>query len=510
MTAREPAETAANPADILWGWPPGTSSDRVPAHWAVRELAPGIQERLAAIVSPAHLKTQLDSRFAQSHDRLPWGQFRLRNGNLGGTLACAVVCPGNADEVAAIVRLAGEAGLRLVPYGAGSGVLGGTIPLDCEVIVDLRRLDRIIAINEQDALVTVEAGMNGRDFEAALNARGFTCGHYPQSLEISTVGGWAACRGAGQGSSRYGKIEDIVIGLKAVLPDGRLLEVRPVARRSVGPSLKDLLIGAEGTLGIITELTMRIWRKPPWEQGVVLAFPTLAAGLDALREAMQAELRPQVARLYDLTESRQRTEGLPEFAERPILAVLKFAGLQRLAMLERDLTLEICRARGAIPSSEGPYHHWETQRYRSLSAQWQLRGYYMDTIEIALPWSALPGTYERIGQAVRDIDPQVYFAAHWSHIYPEGVCQYMTLRLNPMPVPQALALHARLWEAVEGLSLALGGTIAHHHGVGLFRGPWMTRELNAGMDILQSLKDAMDPANLLNPGKLGLRLSPGG
>lgn len=465
--------------------------------------------RLRAIVGDAHVLADAPALLAYARDRLPFGTFRIRAGGLPGTMPRLVVCPGSAEEVARILALSAREGFAIVPYGAGSGVLGGAIPVCKEVVVDLKRLNRLLRIDAINGLATVEAGMNGARFEAALGAAGWTAGHLPQSLHMSTVGGWAACRGAGQASTRYGKIEDIVVGLKAVLPDGRPIEVRPIARRSVGPSLRDLFVGSEGALGIITELTLRIWRKPEVERGLVLACPDLDAAWTAAREILQAELRPAVLRIYDAEESRQRCGSVAAFATRPILLILEFAGSSRLAAVEQELSLEILARQGCVVVDDAPYRHWRDSRYLSYSSKWQTAGHYMDTIEITGAWSALPEMYRRMRGAALALHADMHFGAHWSHAYAEGACQYMTLRLPPMDEATALALHARAWDEIQGLTVALGGSIAHHHGVGAFRGPWMRAELGTGLDVLQAIKDALDPGNLLNPGKLGLRPAPG-
>ncbi|WP_341989732.1 FAD-binding oxidoreductase [Azorhizobium sp. AG788] len=463
----------------------------------------------AAIVGAEHILSEFEARRAYSHDRLPFANFRERHGKLAGVVPRLVVRPGTADEVEGIVRLARAKGIQLIPFGNGSGVLGGAIPLDHEVMVDLRRLDQILSINPQDAMVTVQAGMNGAVFEAALNAAGFTTGHLPQSIEISTVGGWAACRGGGQASSRYGKIEDMVLGLKAVLPDGTPIEVRPVARRAVGPSIRDLIVGSEGAYGIITELTLRLWQLPEVERGVVLAFPSLDAAWEAARRIMQAELRPTVARIYDATESAERTADIAAFTRKPILAMMVFSGSEPLVTTEQEMALAIAAELGAEVTADGPYQHWKQNRYVAYSQKWQAAGYYNDTIEVTGNWSAIPGMYAAMAAAARAIFPDIHFGAHWSHIYPEGACQYMTIRLPPMEEEQALPLHARLWETIQTLTLDHGGSIAHHHGVGVFRNPWLARELGAGLALLQTIKDAIDPGNLMNPGKLGLRPAAG-
>jgi len=463
----------------------------------------------AAVVGAANVLSSFDERLGYARDRLPYAVFRERAGEVAGAVPRLVVRPANQDEIVRIVQLAQARKVALIPYGNGSGVLGGAIPLGGEVMVDLRRLDRIVSVNPTDAMATVQAGMNGAAFEKELNKAGYTCGHLPQSIEISTVGGWLACRGGGQASSRYGKIEDIVVGLKAVMPDGTPIEVRPVARRSVGPSIRDLMVGGEGAFGIITEATLRIWKKPEIERGMVLAFPSLAAAWDCARRIMQAELRPSIVRLYDRVESDERTKDIELFRSKPILAILAFSGSEPMISVEQEMALAIARKLGAEIAPNEPYMHWRENRYVAYSQKWHDAGYFNDTIEVAANWSAIPQMYEAIGKAVRAVHPGVYFGAHWSHVYPEGACQYMTVRLPPMKEAEALPIHAKLWDAVERLTLEHGGSIAHHHGAGLFRNPWMQRELGAGLGVLQAIKDALDPANLLNPGKLGLRAAVG-
>jgi alkyldihydroxyacetonephosphate synthase len=477
--------------------------------WRADSLAGEAVAALRAIVGEENFLDRIADRFAYARDRLPWGLFQLRAGSLPATLPAAIVSPASRDELVKIVAAANRLGVRLIPFGAGSGVLGGTLPLSCEVMVDLKRMNAILEIDEIDGTVRVQAGMNGGQFEAALAARGYTANHLPQSIHMSTVGGWAACRGAGQASSRYGKIEDIVIGLEAVLPDARVLEVRPVARRAVGPSIKDLLIGSEGVFGFITELTLRIQRLPEYEAGAVYAFPNLQSGLDAMRQIVQREGRPSIMRLYDEAESKARTEGIETFKARPILGILKFSGPRTLALAEAALAHEVVSAHDAQAADDSPYRHWEQTRYQSYSIKWQTAGYCMDTIEITGSWRALPLMYARMSEAVRSLHPGAHFGAHWSHIYPEGACQYMTIRLPPMKHEESMRLHREAWSRVERICLQLAGSIAHHHGVGVFRNEWLREELGVGMDLLQILKDGIDPNNLLNPGKVGLRPAPG-
>jgi alkyldihydroxyacetonephosphate synthase len=460
---------------------------------------------LSEIVGMENVLTDQDARRDYAHDRLPFANYCERDDKLAGVLPRMVVRPATAEDVLSLVALSRKQGLQLIPYGNGSGVLGGAIPISHEIMVDLRRMNQILSFDPINAMVSVQAGMNGAAFEDALNAKGYTCGHLPQSIEISTVGGWAACRGGGQASSRFGKIEDIILGLKAVMPGGAPLDIRPVSRRAVGPSIRDLMVGSEGSLGIITELTLRIWKLPESERGTVLAFPDLQTALDTARDIMQSEVRPTIARIYDRIESDERTEGMEVFNNRPILAIFVFSGLKRLMEVEEAIALEIAEGYGAKVAPQGPYEHWKENRYVAFSQKWQAKGFYNDTIEVTGKWSELPAMFTQISQAVRDICPEVHFGAHWSHIYPEGACQYMTIRLPPMDAEKAMPMHAAMWDKVQSLTLDHNGSIAHHHGVGLFRNRWLERELGGGLEVLQQIKDTLDPDNLFNPGKVGMR-----
>ncbi|WP_188052338.1 FAD-binding oxidoreductase [Aureimonas fodinaquatilis] len=465
------------------------------------KLDPGAE--FSALIGEENVLTDEAARSGYAHDRLPYANFRAREGALVGTLPGLVLRPKTTEEVAAVVRKAGELDLPLIPYGRGSGVLGGIIPLGNELMLDVRRMNRILELDRENHLVTVEAGMHGEDFEDALNAQGFTCGHLPQSLTISTVGGWAACRGGGQESSRYGKIENIVVGLKAILPDGEVLDIRPLPKRASGPSILDLIVGNEGTLAVITQLTMRIWTLPEAEEKIVLALPDREAALNLGRKIMQAGLHPRIVRLYDEKETAGRTEGIAAFGDRPVMANIVLCGEAAIVAAEAVIVREFAASVDAVETETRPFDEWRKSRYVSITKQWLEKGYYNDTIEVTVNWTKATSLYDTIAARIAQVAPDAHFSAHWSHVYPEGVCQYMTIRLPPMDQAKALPLHAELWEIATGETLAHGGSIAHHHGSGLFRGPWMDGEHGAGMEVLRRIKAAIDPQNLFNPGKLG-------
>ncbi len=460
---------------------------------------------LTDIVGTENVLAAFSDRLAYGRDRWPYANLRFRFGKVPGTLPSVAVMPGSYEEVSEVLKLMHANRQPVVPYGAGSGVLGGAVPVSCEVTIDLKRLNKVLEVDDVSGLATVQAGMNGELFEAYLNKSRLTLGHFPQSLNISTVGGWLACRSAGQASTYYGKIEDMVRGMKVVLADGRMVDIRPAPRRSAGPSIKDIFVGSEGTLGIIVEGTFRVLPYPEKETIMAVGFEDYLTGLEALRLIMQAGLHPAVTRLYDEHESAKRIADHPEYASKPCLCMLSFMGRKELVDVEERMTVEICEKLGGQIGSTEPVFKWMQHRYESFSAKPVSEGQMMDTIEMAASWRDLPAIYEGASDAVKNLNLEAHFGCHWSHVYSDGGCMYMTFIVPAPDEEKAAADHAAIWDAVMQLCLKEGGTISHHHGVGLFRSKWLIQELGVGHDLLQAFKNIIDPNHIMNPTKLGLR-----
>jgi len=460
---------------------------------------------LCEIVGNKNITTIFAERIAYGRDRWPLANLKYRFGKFPGAEPFIVAVPGTYEEVVEVVKLANQYAIPIVPYGLGSGGLGGALPAPKGVTIDLKRLNKVLEIDMISGLATAQAGMNGELFEAELNKRRLTLGHFPQSLTISSVGGWLACRSAGQASSRYGKIEDMVVGLKAVLPDGRYLEVRPVPRRAAGPSVKDIFVGSEGTMGIILEGTFRVLPYPERETIHAVGFKDYLIGLEALRKIMQSELRPAVIRLYDEAESKDKIKDYPEYANNPCLCMFTFMGLKELVEVEERMALNICKELGGIEGSPEPVYKWLEHRYEALSHKPIFERRIMDTIEISAKWSAFPEIYEGMKEVIHTIDPKINFGAHWSHMYPDGGCMYATFKFPAPEDGPAASIHNKISEGAMDVCLKAGGSISHHHGIGYYRGRWLVEELNTGHDLLQRLKDGIDPKNIMNPGKLGFK-----
>jgi alkyldihydroxyacetonephosphate synthase len=441
-------------------------------------------------------------RLATCRDYWPMGSLWFLEGK-APALPDLVVWPADTAQVAAVLALAGEHGVPVTPYGEGSGALGGAIPLRGGIVLDLKRMNQVRELDGENLMVTVECGLNGALYEEHLNRRGFTGGHIPQSIRCSTVGGWLACRAAGQFSSRYGKIEDMVVALEAVLPDGTVFSGRRVPRTATGPRLDHLFIGSEGALGVITAATLRIWPCPEERSLLSFAFAGLEEGLEAARLIIRAGARPAVVRLYDYAETGHHFPEVKEAGGRCML-ILLIEGDRRLAAAETQMAREAALAHGGVDTGCGPVEHWLERRFNiSLASKLFRQGAVVDTIEVSSTWTGAAPLYRAMQEAMLAVEGTALASGHYSHVYPEGAALYMTL--CGFPPGEKADYYKRIWSAAMETCLSLGGAISHHHGIGLHRGLWMEQEHGgAGLEALRRVKQALDPGAIMNPGKLGL------
>jgi len=432
-----------------------------------------------------------------SRDWWPLAMTWALDNQVGG-LAAVVCSPTSDDEVAAIAAVCHEAGIPLTAAAGRSGVSGGSIPVHGGVVLDLCGVNGIVDVDDNSLVADVRAGTFGDRFELELRNRGLTCGHWPQSMALATVGGWIACRGAGQLSTRYGKIEDMVTGLDVVLADGRRLRTGGQPRQAVGPDLTQLFVGSEGTLGIITSARIRLHPAPTHERRAAFGFPSFAAGLDACRRILRRGATPAVLRLYDTVESDRHFHT----GDATHVVIVLDEGDEPIvegtwAVVEAE------RASGDRLDDE-LVGHWLVKR-NDVSALEPLvqAGFVVDTMEIAAPWSRLDAIYDATIAAVSAVPGVMAVSAHQSHAYGDGACLYFTFGGNPEELGKD-AFYRAAWDAGTRAVLAGGGALSHHHGVGMNRNRFMAEALGTGLDVLAATKAALDPEGILNPGKLGL------
>jgi len=410
-----------------------------------------------------------------------------------------VARPAGRDQVAEILRWASANNVAVTPVGGGSGVCGAVSPEAGEIALDMSALDRVFEIDETNLVCKCEAGVNGYALEQQLNARGLTLGHYPSSLPGTTVGGLISTRSSGQESSRYGSIEDMVIGLAVVLPDGTFAAPRPGPRSAAGPALHELFMGAEGGLGVILAATLRVHRLPEATVGRGYAFADLRAGLECMRAVMQAGIRPLVMRLYDHEDAA--FSGY-EVQDGEVAMVVATAGARKVAEVE---AAEVKRLAGEARALGGePWERWLAHRFdlsaERLQAFLTPAGAYLDTIELAAPWTVLPELHTRVKSA---IGVGGLALCHFSHAYEQGCCAYFSFAGSGGTEAEARATYGRAWEGAMTAALELGAAITHHHGVGQARSRWIADEMGGWMRVWRAVKEGIDPEGIMNPRAVG-------
>lgn len=445
----------------------------------------------------AAVVTSEDEVVEASRDWWPLAMIWALDGQVAA-VASVVAKPTSADEVAAVLAVCNETSTPATVAAGRSGVCGGSIPLHGGVALDLTGLAGIVSVDESSMIVDALAGTFGDVLEDELRAEhGMTVGHWPQSMALSTVGGWLACRGAGQLSTRYGKIEDMVVGLDVVLADGTRISTGGAPRAAVGPDLTQLFVGSEGTLGVITGARLRLHPEPGAERRAAYAFDSFGIGLDACRRILRRGATPAVLRLYDSIEADRSYQT----GDRDVLLILD-EGDPHIVDAAMTIVDEECG--GAERLDVDLVGRWMEHRNDVAALEALIRrGFVVDTMEIAAPWSLLPRIYERTTEAIRGVEHSLVASAHQSHSYIDGACLYFTFAGNP-PEDERESFYRAAWDAGTRSVLAEGGALSHHHGIGLNRARFVREALGSAFTVLEATKAALDPNGILNPGKLAL------
>lgn len=424
----------------------------------------------------------------------------------------AVVRPSSHDEVLAVLRVCDARGIAVVPFGGGTSVVGGVDPRTgthrSVIALDLARTAALLALDEESLLATFGAGTTGPQAEELLGARGFTLGHFPQSFAYATVGGFAATRSSGQASRGYGRFDDLVHSLRIATPTGEL-DLGRAPASAAGPDLRQLFLGSEGAFGVLTEITVRIRRRPDVTRYAAWSFRDFASGAAALRELTQRGIRPTVLRLSDETETRvNATMGGHLTRLRGCLAVATFDGIgPDEADIAAELTADVFARHGAKARGEEPARSWERGRFASPALRDALLdgGILAETLETATTWKNLAtlktAVTAALTTALEATGTKPVVMCHISHVYPAGASLYFTCvaTLTTDPVAQWAAAK----DAASRAIAAAGGTVTHHHAVGRDHRPYLEGEIGPlGVEILRAVKRTLDPRGIMNPGAL--------
>jgi alkyldihydroxyacetonephosphate synthase len=488
-------------------------------------LSDGAREQLAAAVGPDHVRDDLEARVVHAAGKSYPDLVRQRAGDCEQA-PDAVVYPGDHEQVVAVLAACAEAPVAVVPFGGGTSVVGGVEPVRGEfpavVALDLRRLDHVTRVDRRSLTAFLEPGLRGPHAEAQLNAQGLTLGHFPQSYEYATVGGYVATRSAGQASTGYGRIDELVLGLRCASPAGEL-DFRPHPASAAGPDLRELIVGSEGTLGVITLAAFDVRPVPESKRYEGWFFREFAAGVEAFRALEQEHAAPDVARLSDEQETRLSLalagrDGLKARAggaylrlrgyEGGCLAILGWEGTEDDVVRRASRTGAMARRSGGLPLGRSPGESWAAGRFAGPYLRDDLLslGVMVETLETATSWTKLPDLHAAVGDALRGVlgargTPPLVMC-HVSHLYPSGASLYFTF-LARQEEGAELDQWAAAKRAAGDAIVAQGATITHHHAIGRDHLPWMQAEDGPlGLAALRAVKRELDPAGIMNPGKL--------
>jgi alkyldihydroxyacetonephosphate synthase len=544
------AETVKPPEMRWWGWgdeahPPGlrehalaflrehvgiAARPRPPvALGAVALPVSGLDAstvpELERVVGAENVRTDHRERVLHAAGKGYADLVRLRSGAPDGA-PDAVVHPANHDQVQAVLGVCAAASVAVVPFGGGTSVVGGVAPMRGEhaavLALDLGRLGSVLALDRESSTVTVGAGMRGPALERHLSDLGLTLGHFPQSFEYVSLGGCAATRSAGQSSTGYGSIEKMVLGMRLAAPAGEIA-LAPLPASAAGPGLRQLLVGSEGTLGVISEVSLRVREAPAEKVYEGVFFEDFASGSAVMRELAREHVLPDVARLSDEAETRMSlalagSGGVKGLLGRAYLglrgyrggclAIFGFEGEQAEVAFRRKRALELARRGGGLAVGGSPGAAWLKGRFAApyLRDDLLTHGVMVETLETATQWSKLAGLHRGVSAA---IDGALHAAGtpglvmcHVSHVYETGASLYFTFLAR-----QSEGAEIEQWQAVKRAAsdaiIAGGGTITHHHAVGLDHAPWMGAEIGElGLESLRAVKARLDPNGIMNPGKL--------
>jgi alkyldihydroxyacetonephosphate synthase len=495
--------------------------------------SPDFVDRLEDLVGADHVTTAALDRVVHTYGKSLRDLIRVRSGRIERT-PDVVVYPADEAEVQGIVDLAAAEDAVIIPFGGGSNIVGSLEPHVTEertvISVDLGRLNSVLDIDAESGLARIQAGALGPDLEAQLADRGWTLGHFPDSFTHSTLGGWVATRSSGMQSDKYGDIADIARGLRVVRP-GTVLVIRAIPSASTGPNVREMIVGSEGRLGVITEVTVQVHRVPEKREVLAYLFPNWEVGLEAMRAISESDASPSITRVSDAGEtgfsfatgkeskgiSALITKGLGTYlsargwdTDAMCLSFIGYEGGTAHVARQEKLVSRIVKAHGGIGVGKGPGVLYDQKKFDTPYLRDFLldRGAAADVSETAAPWSKLLPLYNHVvesaNRAYDEIGIKGWVMAHLSHSYHSGACLYFTFAF--VHGDDALAKYDVVKSAIQQAFIDAGGTISHHHGVGLEHAPWLEQDISSGgVAVMQGLFDAVDPGRTFNPAKITSR-----
>lgn len=417
-----------------------------------------------------------------------------------------VVYPGNTQEVAAILKIANTHKIPVTPWGGGSGSQGGALPIYGGIVLDMKRMNKVIEIDPVTMCVTAEAGINAQHLEWEVEKAGFSTMHLPASISCATLGGFIAHRGTGVLSTKYGKIEDMIMSLEVVTPTGEIINTLPVPRHASGPSLTELFLGSEGTLGVVTKAVMKIHPIPAARKFHAYLFETMHDAMVAGSQLMISRMRPAVIRLYDEASTARIIKRVLNIDRKGAYLVFGFDGPEKIVDLEMEEACKICEKTSKEDLGTEAGQSWWKNRYKFFYPPYMFQlPQAFGTLDTVATFANIENVYWAMKNVVKENFPQAAFIGHFSHWYDWGCMLYARFIIEepPQDPNEAVALYNRIWDMAIRAAIREGGVINEHHGVGLKLGRIMRDLYGPAFNVLESLKKVLDPNNIMNPGKMG-------
>ncbi len=466
-----------------------------------------IRSELTDAVGKEYVDVREADRFAHSVDYY-WIPEMWHDRNMPNPQADLIVHPGTAEEVSKVMKIANTYKIPVVPWGGGSGSQGGALPVLGGILLDTKRLNRVWKIDTTALTVTAGTGIIMRHLEWEVNKAGYSTMHLPASIACATVGGFLAHRGTGVLSTKWGKIEDMVMSLEVVLPTGEIINTLPIPRHASGPDLTMMFLGSEGTLGVITKVTLKIHPQPEARKFRAYLFKTFDDAMDAGASLMRSRLRPCAIRLYDEEETRhhvKRVFGLDDISGSYL--VFGFDGYEKIVDLEMEEAMKIMRKYDVRDLGSKGGDMWWENKYKFFYPPYMFHmPQAFGTLDTVATFSDIKNVYHAMKKVVNENFPEARFIGHFSHWYEWGCMLYARFIFEKAPADprEAAALYNRVWDLAIRAAIANGGVINEHHGVGLKLGRLMKELYGPAKElVLDKLKKELDPNNIMNPGKMG-------
>lgn len=466
-----------------------------------------IRSELTWVVGNEYVKADDAEKLAHSIDYY-WVPELWHDRGQKPTPPDLIVQPADTAQVAKVLEIANTYKIPVTPWGGGSGSQGGALPISGGIVLDTKRLNHLISIDPLSMTATAETGIIMQHLEWEVEKAGFSTMHFPASIACATFGGFIAHRGTGVLSTKYGKMEDMIMSLEVVTPTGKVINTLPVPRHASGPDLTQLFLGSEGTLGVVTKATIKIHPIPEARKFHAFLFKDMHDAMVCGARLMTSRLRPCVVRLYDVAETARLIKRVLGIERTGAYLVFGFDGYESIVDLQMKQACKICSELAIEDLGMDMGQTWWDNRYKFFYPPYMFQlPQAFGTLDTVATFANIENVYWAMKNALAKEFPQANFIGHFSHWYDWGCMLYARFIVEkpPQDPHEAVTLYNRIWDVAIRAAIKAGGVINEHHGVGLKLGRMMKELYGPAFDVFEGIKASLDPNNIMNPGKMGFK-----